>query len=66
MDNLYKLDLDAFHIKLNETLQVDGYGTKRKLINENFSILWHKHQGHISQVRIERLVSSGVMSYWSP
>ena len=49
MDNLYKLDLDAAHIKLNETLHVNGYGTKRQLINENSSILWHKRLGHISQ-----------------
>jgi len=61
VDSLYRLDLDASHLKFNETLHVDNYGTKRKLINENSSVLWHKRLGHISKERIERLVSSGIL-----
>ena len=60
IDNLYKLDLHASHI--NETLHVSGYGIKRKLLNENSSMLWHKRLGHISRQRIERLVSGGILN----
>lgn len=34
---------------------------KRKLINENSSVLWRKRLGHMSKERIERLVSSGIL-----
>ena len=37
-------------------------GTKRKLRNEILSFLWHKRLGHISQKRIERLVSDGIVN----
>jgi hypothetical protein len=36
-------------------------GTKRSLINENSSILWHKRLGHISRERLERLVKDEVL-----
>lgn len=42
VDSLYKLDLDASHLKFNKTLHVDNSGTKQKLINENSSVLWLK------------------------
>ena len=40
VDNLYKLDINVSHI--NESLHVSNYGTKRKLTDENSSLLWHK------------------------
>ena len=58
VDNLYMLDtIVSYH----ETLQLSTRGVKRKLINENFSSLWHKRLGHISKRRIERLVSDGIL-----
>ena len=30
-------------------------------MNENLSILWHKRLGHISNQRIQRLVSDGIL-----
>ena len=47
VDDLYKLDINVSHI--NESLHASNYGTKRKLIDENYSILWHKRLGHISK-----------------
>ena len=34
---------------------------KRKLINENSSMLWHRRLGHISNQHIQRLVSEGIL-----
>ena len=36
-------------------------GIKRGVINEKYSILWHKRLGHISIERIERLVNDGIL-----
>jgi len=36
-------------------------GTKRCVINEESSILWHRRLGHISIQRIKRLVNDGVL-----
>ena len=36
-------------------------GSKRGLINENSSILWHRRLGHISRERIEKLVNEGIL-----
>nr|KAJ0213750.1 hypothetical protein LSAT_V11C400160130 [Lactuca sativa] len=58
-DKLYMLDIVTSY---NETLHVDSRGTKRKLNNENSATLWHKRLGHISKMRIDRLVSDGVLS----
>ena len=58
VDNLYMLDTIASY---HETLQLSTQGVKRKLTNENSSSLWHKRLGHISQRRIERLVSNGIL-----
>lgn len=60
IDNLYKLDLHVLH--MNEALHVSDYGMKHNLINENSSMLWHKHLGHILKQRIERLMSEGVLN----
>ena len=37
-------------------------GTKRCVINEDSSMLWHLRLGHISIQRIKRLVNDGVLS----
>ncbi|RZC02438.1 Retrovirus-related Pol polyprotein from transposon TNT 1-94 [Glycine soja] len=44
----------------NEILQISSHGTKRKL-NENSATLWHKHLGHISKQRIQRLVLDEIL-----
>ncbi|RVX09023.1 Retrovirus-related Pol polyprotein from transposon TNT 1-94 [Vitis vinifera] len=58
-DKLYKLNIKATNG--NETLHSSNYGIKRKLMNENSSMLWHKRLGHISNQRIQRLVSEGIL-----
>ena len=58
-NKLYKLNIKAFNG--NETLHSSNYGTKRKLINKNSSMLWHKRLGHISSQWIQRLVSEGIL-----
>nr|CAN61880.1 hypothetical protein VITISV_018026 [Vitis vinifera] len=58
-DKLYKLNIKATNG--NETLHSSNYGIKRKLMNENSSMLWHKRLGHISNQRIQRLVSDGIL-----
>ena len=37
-------------------------GTKRCVINEDSSKLWHRRLGHISIERIKRLVNEGVLN----
>ena len=59
IDKLYKLNIKATNG--NETLHSSDYGIKQKLINENSSMLWHKRLGHISNQRIQRLVSEGIL-----
>ena len=58
-DKLYKLNIKASNG--NETLHSSNYGIKRKLTNENSSMLWHGRLGHISNQRIQRLVSEGIL-----
>ncbi|RVW76034.1 Retrovirus-related Pol polyprotein from transposon TNT 1-94 [Vitis vinifera] len=58
-DKLYKLNIKVTNG--NETLHSSNYGIKRKLMNENSSMLWHKRLGHISNQRIQRLVSEGIL-----
>ena len=36
--------------------------TKRGLVNECSAYLWHKHLGHISKERLERLVKNEILS----
>ena len=45
-DNLYLLDIVA---SFNETLNKSMHGTKRKLIDKDYVMLWHKRLGHISK-----------------
>ena len=59
VDNLHKLDINVSHIY--ESLHASNCGTKCKLIDKNSSLLWHKHLGHISKQRIQRLMSEGIL-----
>lgn len=45
IDKLYKLNRQVSYN--NENLHSSNFGTKRRLINENSSMLWHKRLGHI-------------------
>ena len=58
VDNLYMLDTVASY---HETSQLSTRGVRRKLTNENSSSLWYKRLGHISERRIESLVSNGIL-----
>ena len=58
VDNLYMIDTVASY---HETLQLSTRSVKRKLTNENSSSLWHKRLSYISNRRIERLVSDGIL-----
>ena len=60
LDNcLFKLYLNP---SLNHSLTTvhGNVGIKSGVINEKYSILWHKRLGHISIERIKRLISGGV------
>ena len=59
-DRLYKFKLNDQFTKTFLTLH-HNVGTKRSLINENSSNLWHKRLGHISRERLERLVKDGIL-----
>ena len=59
IDKLYKLNIKASNG--NETLHSSNYDIKRKLTNENSSMLWHRRLGHISNQRIQRLVSERIL-----
>ena len=48
--NLYFLNLHSSYAQSLLPFRVDdGVNDKRKRINENSFMLWHKHLGHISQ-----------------
>ena len=59
VDDLYKLDINVSHI--NESLHASNCGTKRKLTDENPSMLWHRRLEHISKQRMKRLVLEGIL-----
>nr|CAN69408.1 hypothetical protein VITISV_014748 [Vitis vinifera] len=59
-DGLYKISLNHEFAQALITLH-SNVGSKRGLINENSSILWHRRLGHISRERIERLVKKGIL-----
>ena len=59
-DGLYKISLNHEFAQALITLH-SNVGSKRGLINENSSILWHRRLGHISRERIERLVKEGIL-----
>ena len=52
------LDTNA---SFNESLHINKCGIKHKLTDENSAMLWHKHLGHISKQRIERLVLDRIL-----
>jgi hypothetical protein len=56
-DGLYKLDLD-----LNYPFSHNVFATiGSKRVNDEFSsMLWHKHLGHITRDRMERLIRNGI------
>jgi len=57
-DNLYLLDIVASY---GESFNAELRGTKRKIDNTNSGALWHKHLGHISKKKIERLVLNEIL-----
>ena len=59
-DGLYKISLNHEFAQVLITLH-SNVGSKRGLINENSSILWHRRLGHISRERIEKLVKEGIL-----
>ena len=58
-DRLYFIELqnDVAYNSMHVTV-----GSKRCVVNEESSVLWHRRLGHISIERIMRLVSEGVLS----
>jgi len=59
-DGLYKLKLDGLYVETVLTLH-HNVRTKRILVNEQFSFLWHKCLGHISRERMERLIKNVIL-----
>ena len=59
-DGLYKISLNHEFSQALITLY-SNVGSKRGLINENSSILWHRRLGHISRERIKKLVKEGIL-----
>ena len=60
MDGLYRLKLDVdFSASLMCVHQ--NIGIKRSMANENSAYLWHKHLGHISKERLQRLVKNEIL-----
>ena len=58
-DGLYRLKLNTN--KDFTSLHVESSGTKRALIKENSSTIWHKRLGHISKEIIERLMKDDAL-----
>ena len=59
--NLYSLNLHHGLICNSSSVNF-VVGCKRAKMNLSSSMLWHKHLGHISRKRLERLVRDGVLS----
>ena len=59
-DGLYKFNLHDEFVETLLTLH-RSLGTKRGLINENSSNLWHIRLGYISRERLEGLVKDGIL-----
>ena len=53
--------LMVFFVLIYKTMHVH-VGTKRCVMNEDSSVLWHRRLGHISIERIKRLVNDAVFS----
>ena len=60
--NLHRLELSALP-SISATLYINTISsTKHLRLNEKSSILWHKHLGHISRQRMERLIKNEILS----
>ena len=59
-DGLYKFKLDNAFAETLMTLHYN-VGTKHSLVDENSAYLWHKHLGHISKERMQRLVKNEIL-----
>jgi len=59
-DGLYKLKLDDLYVETVLT-QHHNVGTKCSLVNEQSTFLCHKHLGHISRERMERLIKNEIL-----
>jgi len=59
-DGLYKLNLDNLYVETLMTLH-HNVNTKHSLVNECSAYLWHKHLGHISKERMQRLVKNEIL-----
>jgi len=59
-DGLYKLNLHNLYAETLMTLH-PNVGTKRSLMNERSTYLWHKRLGHISKERIQGLVKNEIL-----
>ena len=59
--SLYKLESSALP-SISAILTINTISsTKRLRLNEKSSILWHKHLGHISRQRMERIIKDGIL-----
>ena len=58
-NGLFSINLQNY--TTNNTMHVH-IGTKRCVINEDLSMLWHRRLGHIYIQRIKRLVNDGVLN----
>ena len=63
-DGLYKLKIDSLYAETILTLH-HNVGTKRSLVKERSTFLWHKCLGHISRERMERLIKNEILPYIS-
>ena len=59
-NGLYKLNLDPIYEQ--SLLTMHDNGSKRNIIDESSSMLWHRRLGHISVERIKRLINDGVLN----
>ena len=59
-DGLYLVQLKNDNAYNSLSLTV---GIKRSVMNEEYSLLWHRRLGHISIQMIKRLVNEGVLSF---
>ncbi len=57
---MYKFKLDNLFVETLLTLH-HNVGTKCGLVNESSASLWHKHLGHISKERLERLIKNEIV-----
>ncbi|KAL5569693.1 hypothetical protein UlMin_026268 [Ulmus minor] len=55
-DSLYKVDLIQTYSVVNTVV-----GLKQSRLDEKSSISWHRHLGHISRQRIERLMRDSLL-----